>query len=175
MGLGAADFLHQNRCIYICRHMHDSTHASSRPVVALPCLCASLRRSTRAVTHLYEEALRPFGLRATQFTILQALERTGEITQGALGELLAIDSTTLTRTVHIMRRNGWIAERPGEDRRERWLRLGKAGRELVARATPAWEKTQSQLAQKLGEGTWHTLFTLTDELTSLAQSQGDLS
>jgi DNA-binding MarR family transcriptional regulator len=117
----------------------------------------------------------PPGLRATQFTILQALQRTGEITQGELGELLAIDSTTLTRTLHIMRRNGWVAERPGEDRRERWLQLAKAGRELLARTTPAWEKTQSRLTQKLGEGPWHTLFKLTGELTNLAQSLGDLS
>ncbi len=155
--------------------MTASAHASNRRVVTLPCLCANLRRTSRAVTHLYEEALRPLGLRATQFTILQALERTGEITQGELGELLAIDSTTLTRVLYIMRRNGWIAERRGEDRRERWLELAKAGRAQLVRATPAWEKTQSQLAKKLGEGSWHKLFTLTSELTHLAQSQGDLS
>jgi DNA-binding MarR family transcriptional regulator len=155
--------------------MNASTHASTHPAVILPCLCANLRRTTRAVTHLYEEALRPLGLRATQFTILQALERTGEITQGELGDLLATDSTTLTRTLQIMGRNGWVAERPGDDRRERWLRLAKAGRALLIRATPAWEKTQSRLAQKLGEGSWHTLFTLTGEVTDLAQSQGDLS
>lgn len=155
--------------------MSASTDASTRPVVTLPCLCANLRRATRTVTNLYEEALRPLGLRATQFTILQVLERTGEIPQGKLGDLLATDSTTLTRTLHIMLRNGWVAERPGDDRRERWLRLAKAGRALLIRATPAWEKTQSQLAQKLGEGPWRTLFTLTGEVTSLAQSQGDLS
>jgi DNA-binding MarR family transcriptional regulator len=156
--------------------MRDPIHVSTtRPIVTLPCLCASLRRTTRAITHLYEEALRPLGLRATQFTILQALERTGEITQGELGELLAIDSTTLTRTLHIMRRNGWVAERPGDDRRERWLALAKAGHAQLVRATPAWEKTQSMLQKKLGDGPWHTLFTLTSELTSLAQSQGDLS
>lgn len=175
MRLSAADFLHRNRCICIYHAMNDPAHVSSRPLVPLPCLCANLRRTARAVTHLYEEALRPLGLRATQFTILQALQTTREITQGELGELLAIDSTTLTRTLHIMRRNGWIAERPGEDRRERWLSLAKAGRAQLVRATPAWEKTQSRLAKKLGDGPWHTLFTLTGELTSLATSQGDLS
>jgi DNA-binding MarR family transcriptional regulator len=155
--------------------MNGPTHISNRPIVTLPCLCASLRRTTRAVTHLYEEALRPLGLRGTQFTILQVLDRTGEITQGVLGELLATDSTTLTRTLGIMRRNGWVAERPGDDRRERWLSLAKSGRALLVRATPTWEETQSRLASKLGEGPWHTLFTLTGELTSLAKSQGDLS
>ena len=155
--------------------MNDSANASTRPLVTLPCLCASLRRSTRAVTQLYEQALRPLGLRGSQFTILQVLERAREITQGVLGELLAMDSTTLTRTLHIMLRNGWIAERPGDDRRQRWLRLTKSGRALLARATPAWEKRQSHLARKLGEKSWQALFTLTGELTSLAASQGDLS
>ena len=147
----------------------------ARPLVTLPCLCASLRRTTRAVTQLYEQALRPIGLRATQFTILQVLERTTEITQGELAELLATDSTTLTRTLHLMLRHGWIAERRGEDRRQRWLRLSKSGRTLLVRAKPAWEKTQSRLARKLGVAPWQTLFTLTGDLTSLASSQGDLS
>ena len=155
--------------------MYESTQLTGRPVVSLPCLCASLRRTTRALTQLYEQALRPLGLRGSQFTILQVLERAGEITQGDLGELLAMDSTTLTRTLHIMLRNGWIAERRGDDRRQRWLRLTKSGRTLLARAIPAWEKTQSHLAHKLGEKPWHALFTLTNELTSLAISPGDLS
>ena len=155
--------------------MKASTNTSSRPLVTLPCLCANLRRASRAVTHLYEEAIRPLGLRATQFTILQALELAGELTQGELGELLATDSTTLTRNLQIMRRNGWVAERPGKDRRERWLRLATAGRTQLVRATPAWEKVQSRLAQALGEKHWHDLFTLTGEVAGLATFQGDLS
>jgi DNA-binding MarR family transcriptional regulator len=155
--------------------MNDSPHASTRPLVTLPCLCASLRRATRAVTQLYDQALRPLGLRATQFTILQVLERASEITQGDLGDLLATDSTTLTRTLEIMLRNGWILDRRGEDRRQRWLRLSKAGRARFARATPAWEKLQSHLARTLGEKRWQSFFTLTGEVTGLATTQGDLS
>ena len=83
----------------------------------LPCMCASFRRAARALTHVYDEALRPQGLRATQFTILQALSLTGEISQGDLGDLLVLDSTTLTRTLRLMRTRGWIKERPGKDRR----------------------------------------------------------
>ena len=90
-------------------------------------MCSSFRRTSRALTQLYEEALQPLGLRVTQFTILQALALAGEVTQGQLGEMLAMDSTTLTRTLTIMRRHGWIAERRGKDRRQRWLRLAKAG------------------------------------------------
>jgi DNA-binding MarR family transcriptional regulator len=84
-------------------------------------MCSSVRRASRALTQLYEQALGPLGLRATQFTILQVLSLTGEVSQGQLGEMLAMDSTSLTRTLEIMRREGWIADRRGEDRRQRWL------------------------------------------------------
>src|SRR6266853_4049961 len=94
---------------------------------SLPCMCASFRRASRTLTQLYEDALRPVGLRATQFTVLQALSLAGEVTQGKLGQILAMDSTTLTRTLNIMGRNGWIAKRRGSDRREWRMRLSRAG------------------------------------------------
>jgi len=65
-------------------------------------MCASFRRAARALTHLYDEALRPVGLRATQFTIMQVLSLAGEVSQGQLAQMLAMDSTTLTRTLQIM-------------------------------------------------------------------------
>ena len=139
----------------------------------LPCMCSSVRRASRALTQLYEQALRPLGLRSTQFTILQVLSRAGEVSQGHLGEKLAMDSTTLTRTLDIMLRQGWVAERRGEDRRQRWLRLAKAGRAELDRALPVWEKVQTQLKCELGEQSWKQLFQLADQLTLLATSARD--
>jgi DNA-binding MarR family transcriptional regulator len=136
-------------------------------------MCSSFRRTSRALTQLYEKALQPIGLRATQFTILQALALAGEVTQGQLGEILAMDSTTLTRTLTIMAREGWIAERRGEDRRQRWLRLAKAGEAQLKRALPRWEKVQSRLRRQVGEQVWHDLFQLNRQLTDIAVTQGD--
>ena len=141
----------------------------------LPCMCASFRRASRALTQLYDEALRPVGLRATQFTILQALSLAGEVSQGGLAQILAMDSTTLTRTLRIMGREGWIAERRGEDRRERLLRLAKAGRHQFSRALPSWEKAQAQLGRQLGDKRWHALMKLTNEVTTMVTTQGGLS
>jgi DNA-binding MarR family transcriptional regulator len=139
----------------------------------LPCMCGNFRRTSRALTQLYEEAIRPLGLRATQLTILQALSRAGEVSQGQLGEMLAMDSTSLTRTLAIMRRQGWIAERRGEDRRERWLRLSKGGEAQLRRVLPVWEKVQSRLRRQLGEQAWNNLLQLTYEVTGLLTTQGD--
>ena len=141
----------------------------------LPCMCASFRRAARALTHLYDEALRPVGLRATQFTIMQVLSLAGEVSQGQLAQMLAMDSTTLTRTLQIMSREGWIAERRGEDRRERLLRLAKAGRDLFNRALPCWEKAQTQLGRQLQDKRWHELLKLTREVATLATKPGDWS
>ena len=102
-------FLNPDTCICIY-------HGMSKPATfALSCMCASFRRASRVLTQHYDTALRPLGLRATQFTLLQALTQAGEVSQRTLGEILAIDSTTLTRTLAIMGRRGWIAIRSGED------------------------------------------------------------
>src|SRR6202521_496690 len=150
----------------------DDTH-HELPILA--CMCASFRRASRALTQLYDEALRPVGLRATQFTILQTLSLAGEVSQGGLAQILAMDSTTLTRTLRIMGREGWIAERRGEDRRERLLRVAKAGRHQFSRALPSWEKAQAQLGRQLGDKRWHALMKLTNEVTIMVTTQGGLS
>ena len=124
------------------------------------------------MTSSYEEALRPTGLRATQLTILQALERTGEVSQGRLGELLAMDSTSLTRTLAIMRRKGWIAERRGKDLRERLLWLSRGGAAKLKRVTPVWNRVQARLSAKLGERGWKNLLRLTNRVTELVADKG---
>jgi len=147
-------------CIYIYYRMSKPT------TFALPCMCASFRRASRVLTQHYDTALRPLGLRATQFTLLQALSQAGEVSQRTLGEILAIDSTTLTRTLAIMGRRGWIASRSGEDRRERWLSLSEAGSAEFKRARPHWEKVQQGLRARLGTKRWNKLLNLTNEVTA---------
>jgi DNA-binding MarR family transcriptional regulator len=129
-------------------------------------MCASLRRASRALTQLYEDGLRPTGLRATQFTILQAFSLAGEVTQGKLGQILAMDSTTLTRTLTTMSRHGWIAKRRGEDRREWRMRLSRAGEIQFKRALPYWEKAQAEVRRKLGDELAGSLMKLTQKITN---------
>lgn len=155
-----AIFLNLDICICIYSAM-------SKPArFVLPCMCASFRRASRVLTQRYDTALRPFGLRTTQFTLLQALSLAGEVSQGTLGEILAIDSTTLTRTLAIMGRRGWITSRSGEDRRERRLSLSEAGRAQFKRALPYWEKAQRELHAQLGNKQWNKLLNLANEVTA---------
>ena len=139
----------------------------SLPPPALPCMCANLRRATRALTQRYDEALRPLGLTITQFTILQALSLSGAITQGKLGEILAMDSTTLTRTLAVMSGHGWVAKKYGTDRRERLLRLTRTGESELNRAIPQWRSTQETLRARLGKHRWDELTTLINDTTAI--------
>ena len=111
--------------------------------------------------------MRPTGLRVTQFTVLQTLSLAGEVTQGELGQILAMDSTTLTRTLNIMGRHGWIAKRRGEDRREWRMRLSKGGQIQFKQALPHWEKAQTKLRRQLGDELSNNLMKLTQKVTNL--------
>lgn len=136
----------------------------------LGCACANLRRAGRAVTQLYDEALRGEGLRATQFTLLQVLARMGSVTQGVLAGALAADSTTLSRTLKPLEQARWIRSFPGGDRRERHIELTPAGRRVLERATPAWEAAQRQLRDRLGERDWRALEALTAATAAAARA-----
>ena len=139
-----------------------------RPALrVLPCACANLRRAARAVSRVYDEELRGTGLTIAQFTLLQALTLTGAITQGGLGRLLVIDSTTLTRTLKPLERKGWIERRAGEDRRERQIVLTRAGRSRFDRAVPAWNRAQDRVRRRVGRRKWTALM---QELSRVAEN-----
>jgi DNA-binding MarR family transcriptional regulator len=103
---------------------------------------------------MYNQELRPAGLELTQFTLLMALNLTGEITQGDLGKLLALDTTSLTRMLRLLTKRGWIGVQAGDDRRQRLLRLTLSGRQKLEQSQPHWERAQRRLQRGLGEQNW---------------------
>lgn len=126
-----------------------------KETVTLPCTCANLRRAARVATQFYDAVLRPSGLRVTQFTPLQALNLAPGISQKQLAGLLGMDSTTLTRTLALLRRKGWLRSEAGTDRRELRIFLTPAGRREYTRVTPYWESAQRRLRKALGEASWN--------------------
>ncbi len=126
-------------------------------MIPLPCACATLRRTARLVTQLYEEALRPAGITGPQFTLLQALTLAPGISQKRLAEILGADSTTLTRTLAIIEKRGLIKAEAAADRRAWQLGLTKAGQREYERALPYWQSAQSRLRRALGDPKWNVL------------------
>ena len=123
----------------------------------LPCACQNLRRASRAVTRIYDEELRKAGLEITQFGLLTALAIMGEANQKRLSAGFAMDSTTLTRTLALLREEGWVRVKPGRDKRERLFSLTPAGRRQMAKAQPNWEAAENRLRQSLGEADWQSM------------------
>jgi DNA-binding MarR family transcriptional regulator len=120
----------------------------------LPCACQNLRRLTRVVTRVYDQELRKAGLEITQFGLLTALAITGEANQKRLSAGFAMDSTTLTRTLGLLRKQGWIQVKRGKDKRERLFSLTRAGKRQMAEAQPYWESAEQRLRQELGNAGW---------------------
>jgi Transcriptional regulators len=135
-------------------------------IPALPCTCASLRRATRALTLLYDEALRPTGLRSTQFTIFQTLSLVGAANQKQLAHILAIDSTSLTRALEPMLQQRWIERHRGDDRRQWIFTLSASGKALFQRALRPWNRLQARLQRQLGPDLWNSISDTADRLTS---------
>jgi DNA-binding MarR family transcriptional regulator len=120
----------------------------------LPCACQNLRRLGRVVTRIYDQELRRTGLEITQFGLLTALAKVGEANQKRLSTGFAMDSTTLTRTLGLLRKQGWILARRGKDRRERLFSLTEAGKRQMAMAQPHWEQAERRLRKELGDAGW---------------------
>src|SRR5258705_10898467 len=119
-----------------------------------PCVCSTLRMVSRAVTQLYDDILRPSGLRVTQFSILGAIARLGEANLRQLEHTLAIDQTTLTRSLKLLERNGAIDRVPHPDGRIKAMTLTSKGRRALEAARPLWARAQGKVLRELGTTAW---------------------
>jgi DNA-binding MarR family transcriptional regulator len=115
------------------------------------CACFSLRKAARAVTTLYDDVLRPTGLRATQFALLTIAHALGSMTVTQLAEHAVIDRTTLTRNLRALERRGLVRIREGKDRRVREVQMTARGQEAWSSAVPLWFEAQSRITKGLGE------------------------
>jgi DNA-binding MarR family transcriptional regulator len=104
----------------------------------------------RAVTNLYDEALRPYEAKVSQMNILVAAACLKVARPAAICEVLELDESTVSRNVERMKARGWLENVADEDARAQPFRLTAAGRRLLARATPAWQQAQVAAEDLLG-------------------------
>src|SRR3989442_12252062 len=115
-----------------------------------PRVCNTLRMVTRAVTQLYDNALRPSGLRVTQFSILATIAGKDEANLKQLEDALAIDQTTLTRSLNLLERDGLIERASHPDRRIKAMRVRTKGRRALEIAQPLWAHAQQKVLREMG-------------------------
>jgi DNA-binding MarR family transcriptional regulator len=118
--------------------------------MANECLAARIRILNRAITALYDDALRPLGVKVSQMNILVVTAKLGVAPPGRICDILHMDASTLSRNAERMVGQGWLEVVPDDDARLQPLRVTKAGMNLIRRAAPGWEKAQARARTLLG-------------------------
>ena len=129
----------------------DKATTSSIDTIAKTCIAVRLRLLNRVVTNLYDDALRPLGLKVSQLNILIVAAKLGLARPAQVCELLQLDASTLSRNVKPLQAHGWLEVVPEADARAQPFRLTAKGRRLIEKAVPAWEEAQRRATDLLGE------------------------
>jgi DNA-binding MarR family transcriptional regulator len=128
----------------------DKRQSQAIDAIARNCIAVRIRQLNRVITNVYDDALRPLGLKISQLNVLVAAAKLGLAQPTRLCEILQMDASTLSRNVERMRAKGWLEVVPGEDGRAQPFRLTPRGARLLEKAVPAWERAQHRAADLLG-------------------------
>ena len=132
------------------------------------CAAFSFKRTSRAVTKLYDLALQSVGVRSTQFAILTAVAKLQPVNITKLGEVLILDRTTLTRSLRLAKKDGWIEVSARSTLRQRFVTLTPKGVEALAAVLPVWRAMQGRFVAVLGSEHWEALRKDLREIASVA-------
>jgi DNA-binding MarR family transcriptional regulator len=125
-----------------------------------PCNCLALRKATRRVTQLYDQALAPTGLRSTQYSLLSHIDQLGPIALNPLADAMVMDRATLGHNVRPLEALGLVLRVVGDDRRSREVSVTPAGRRVLAQGRPLWRRAQAAFEGEVGPQTAASLRSL---------------
>jgi DNA-binding MarR family transcriptional regulator len=129
--------------------------------IARECVMTRWRTTNRILAAIYDEELRPFGLKSSQHSLLVAVTKAGPVRRIELGRLLSLDPSTLTRNLAVMLKNDWIEEVPDEDdQRGAPVQTTTVGRKLLERSAPAWHRAQARAKKMLGSAGVDLIFSM---------------
>ncbi len=126
--------------------------------ISSECVAFRLRVMNRAISRIYDEALRPFGLRIAQLNTLVVVMETGGITPNELSNRMHMDASTVSRNVERMCNNGWLELVCLEDARSHEIRITAKGKRLLKEVGPAWNKAQSDTQELIGKQVMKSVF-----------------
>jgi DNA-binding MarR family transcriptional regulator len=135
------------------------------------CTCFNLRKAARAVTQMYDQTLKPTGLRTTQFSLLAVIDRVGPRGMAELAEKLVMDRTTLTRNLKPLLDRSLVKHVAGADRRQHPVAITAKGRTALKQAQPYWREAQAHMAGSLGRTRWGRLLGDLRDTVNLAQQE----
>jgi DNA-binding MarR family transcriptional regulator len=115
------------------------------------CLLTRTRSLSRVVTSIYDQALRPYGVNSSQFSMLVLIAKMNGASRAELGRVNHLERSTSTRNLQLLLDQGWIEEQAPTHGRRRPVLLSEAGSKLLATAMPAWRSAQQAAMRMLGE------------------------
>jgi len=126
------------------------------------CACIRVRRASRAVTRSFDEAVRPLGIKATQFALLVAVSERSCASTTEHAERLGMERTTMVRNLQLLEKQGYIKSQL--DGLRRIPALTRLGREILMKALPLWRAAQDRLRADLGPNLWASVLSNLDAL-----------
>jgi DNA-binding MarR family transcriptional regulator len=121
------------------------------------CLATRVRQLSRIVTRVYDDAMRPLGITASQYTLLAQLAARDAITAVEIGHELDIEKSTLSRNLKRLLALGHINMDPPAGRRGRGLHLTPKGQAILKEAFPVWQDAQKRAFTVMGAESRNTL------------------
>jgi DNA-binding MarR family transcriptional regulator len=105
-----------------------------------------IRRLSRVATEIFDAKLRPFGISAIQFSLLETIGRMQPTTRADIARKQELDKSTLTRDLKSIFLEGWVEEvRERANGRSRPIALTATGKQLLFDAESAWLAAQDQV------------------------------
>jgi DNA-binding MarR family transcriptional regulator len=129
------------------------------------CLLTRTRRLSRLVTNTYDQALRPFGVNAPQFSLLVLISKFGPASRAEIGRINYQDRSTLTRNLALLLAEGWVEELKTDGGRSRPIEISRKGRQLLASAAPAWRQAQAEARDLIGDDAADNILRVVDAIS----------
>ncbi|MDB5588104.1 MAG: MarR family transcriptional regulator [Devosia sp.] len=114
------------------------------------CLCIAVRKASRRMTTVYDDALAPVGINLAQYSLLKKIRRMAPVSLTDLGAAMDLDRSTIGRNVKVLDRMGLTQAITGKDHREATVELSETGQGVLTTAIPLWERAQEQINTRLG-------------------------
>lgn len=121
------------------------------------CTAFNLKRATRVVQSLFDDAFKPIGLEGTQYTVLSHIYVSEPISLTKLADLMDVDRTTVARNLAPLEKRGLVEIKPGSDRRAKLINTTEQGKEILTKALPLWTETQEKIKGTLGVENWSSM------------------
>jgi DNA-binding MarR family transcriptional regulator len=111
----------------------------------------------RMVGAIYDEALRPHGIKASQLNILVAVSAFGRVTSQQLCRVLHMDTSTFSRAVARLKKNRWLQVEPSGEGKILKIEVTKEGLKKIEQVYPDWQRAQAKAVEALGESTYEMI------------------